>query len=147
MVIPPFGAAVAPYSIVFYSMHSFSEAQNPYAVRQPTPMKPSLIPGHYVMLPDDTLVCPRLAPNQMFDKNIQTEYHKALQAIFQMKSSHNSFYVQELGTGCTMSTSMDKRSVYMTAKVQNTNYQTTIKERLLEISGKYYEYVLLQQEL
>ncbi len=36
-----------------------------------------------------------------------------------------------------MSTSMDKKWVYLTTRVRNTNYQTTIKERLLEISGKY----------
>jgi hypothetical protein len=53
------------------------------------------------MLPDDTLVCPRLAPNQTFELNIQREYHKALQAIYQMGKSHNNFYVQELGYGCT----------------------------------------------
>jgi hypothetical protein len=111
MVIPPFGAAVTPYSSAFYAIHSFFEAQNPYAVRQPTPREPSLIPGHCVMLPDDTLVCPRLAPNKIFDKNIQTEYHKALQAIFQMKISHNSFYVQELGIGCAYYVNLNGQKV------------------------------------
>jgi hypothetical protein len=101
MVIPPFGAAVAPYAIRMYFITSFSEAPNPYAVRQPTPMEPSMIPGHCVMLPDDTLVIPRLAPNQIFDANIQKEYHQVLQAIYQMKGSHNNYYVQELGNGCT----------------------------------------------
>ncbi len=32
MVIPPFGAAVAPYAIRMFVIHSFSEAGNPYAV-------------------------------------------------------------------------------------------------------------------
>ncbi len=33
MVIPPYGAAVAPYSIVFYPICSFYYAENPYTVR------------------------------------------------------------------------------------------------------------------
>ncbi len=101
MVIPPFGAAVAPYAIQMYGIISLSEAHNSYAVRQPTPMEPSMIPGHCVMLSDDTLVIPRLAPNQRFDANIQKEYHQALQAIYQMNGSHNNYYVQELGNGTT----------------------------------------------
>ncbi len=28
-------------------------------------------------------------------------YHQALQAIYQMSGSHNNYYVQELGQGCT----------------------------------------------
>ncbi len=104
-------------------------------------MEPSLIPGHCVMLPDDTLVCPRLAPNQnkkIFDRNIQTEYHKALQAIFQMKNSHNSFYVQELGNGCTHYVDLNGQKVGVYDR-ESSKYELpmTIKERLLEISGKY----------
>jgi hypothetical protein len=101
MVIPPFGAAVAPYTIRMYPINSFFEVQNPYAVRQPTPMEPSLIPGHCVMLPDDTLVNPRLAHNQIFDAHFQKEYYQALQVIYQMDKAHNNYYVQKLGNGCT----------------------------------------------
>jgi hypothetical protein len=75
MVIPPFGAAVAPYTIRMFSILSFAEANNPYAVRQPTPMETSMFPGHSVMLPDDTLVIPRLALNQSFDAYTQKVYH------------------------------------------------------------------------
>ncbi len=99
MVIPPFGAAVAPYAMRMFVIHSFSEASNPYAVRQPTPMEIIMSPGHRVMLPDDTLVVPRLAPNQIFDAYTQKVYHQALIAIHQMCTSHNDYHVQELGQG------------------------------------------------
>ena len=101
MVIPPFGAAVAPYAIRMYNIQSFSEADHPYAVRQPTLMDISMVPGQIVMLPDDTLVMPRLAPNQAFDEYTQKVYHQALIAIHQMCTSHNDYFVQELGQGST----------------------------------------------
>jgi hypothetical protein len=138
MVIPPYGAAVSPYTILFYPVRSFYNAENPYTVRRTTPMEPSLIPGHCVMLPDDTLVSPRLAPNQIFDANIQREYHKALQAIYQMNKSHNNYYVQEQGNGCTHYVNLNGQKVGVSDhESSKSNYQTTIKERLLEISGKY----------
>ncbi len=58
-------------------------------------------PGHCVMIPDDTLVNPRLAPNQSFDASTQKVYHQALQAIYQMNGSHTNYYVQELGQEST----------------------------------------------
>ena len=101
MVIPPFGAAVAPYQIRMFTILNFSEVNNPYAVRESTPMEISMVPGQRIMLPDDTLVRPRLAPNEEFDAYTQKTYHQALLAIHQMSGSHNNFYVQELGQGCT----------------------------------------------
>jgi hypothetical protein len=64
-------------------------------------METSMSPGHSIMLPDDTLVIPRLAPNQSFDAYTQKVYHQVLLAIHQMIRSHNNYYVQELGQGCT----------------------------------------------
>ena len=88
VVIPPFGAAVAPYAIQLYKIQSFSEADHPYEVKQPTLMEISMVPGQIVMLPDDTLVMPRLAPNQAWDAYTQKVYHQALIAIHQMCRSH-----------------------------------------------------------
>ncbi len=99
MVIPPFGAAVVPYEIWMFTIDNFYEAQNPYAVRRPTPLERSRVPGHCVMLPDDTLVTPRLGPDQRFDGHTQKVYHMALQAIYQMDGSPTNFYIQEYGQG------------------------------------------------
>jgi hypothetical protein len=101
MVIPPFGAAVAPYQIRMFPIRCFSEAGNPYEVRKPTPVEISMSPGHSVMMPDDVLVLPRLSPNDSFDAYTQKAYHQALIAIHQMTGSHEQYYVQELGQGCT----------------------------------------------
>ncbi len=102
MVIPPFGAAVAPYSILrMFTIQNFLEVDNPYAVRQPTLMEISMSPGQIVMLHDDTLVLPRLAPNQAWDMYTQKVFHQALVAIHQMCRTHNNYYVQEPGQGST----------------------------------------------
>ncbi len=84
-----------------FHIQSFSEADHPYAVRQPTQMEISMVPGQIVMLPDDTLVMPRLAPNQAWDIYTQKVYHQALIAIHQMCRSHKDYYVQEPGQGST----------------------------------------------
>ncbi len=52
-------------------------------------------PGHIIMLPDDTLVGPRLGPDQIFDATTQKVYHQALQAIHHMNTSPMNYCVQE----------------------------------------------------
>ncbi len=111
MVIPPFGAAVAPYAIQLYPIQSFDEANNPYEVRRPTLMDISMVPGQLVMVPDDTLVMPRLAPNQAWDAYTQKVYHQALIAIHQMCRSHMDYFVQEQGQGSTFFVNLNGQKV------------------------------------
>ena len=116
MVIPPFGAAVAPYAIQLYPMQSFFEANHPYEVRPPTLMEISMVPGQLVMVPDDTLVMPRLAPNQAWDAYTQKVYHQALIAIHQMCRSHMDYFVQEQGQGSTFFVNLNGQKVGVYAK-------------------------------
>ena len=95
LVILTFGTAVRPNAVEMYTIQSFYEASNPYCVRKRTPTEPSMSPGQIVTLPDDTLVIPRLQPNQRLDFDTQLIYHQALKAIHQMNGSHIHYYVQE----------------------------------------------------
>ena len=116
MAIPPFGAATAPYAIQMFTIYSFIEAGNPYAVRHPTAMEISMIPGRLVNLPDDTLVMPRLAPNQNWDAYTQQVYHKALLAIHQMCTSHNDYYIQEQVRGTCHFVNLSGQKVGLSAR-------------------------------
>jgi hypothetical protein len=147
MVIPPFGAAVVPNAIRMFSINSFTEAQNPYAVRRPTPMEPSMSPGHCVMLPDDTLVRPRLRPDQIFDANTQKVYHQALQAIYQMNGSHTNYYVQEQSQGLTYFVNLKGEKVGVYSHGNSKYYLPDDEQKASLVTfGKYLGYVLLQQE-
>jgi hypothetical protein len=52
-------------------------------------------PGHIIMIPDKTLVRPRLGLDQGFDLTTQKVYHQALQAIHHMNTSSMNYCVQE----------------------------------------------------
>jgi hypothetical protein len=99
MVIPPFGAAIAPYAIVMFTINSLEDAGNPYHVRPPTPIKRSMSPGQIIMMPDDTLIVPRLRPDQRFDRDTLKMYHQALQAIHHVNTSPINYCVQECTHG------------------------------------------------
>jgi hypothetical protein len=95
MVIPPFGAAIAPCAIVMFTINSLKEAGNPYLVWSPAPMERSMLPGHIIMIPDDTLIAPRLRPDQGFDHDTQKMYHQALQAIHHVNTSPMNYCIEQ----------------------------------------------------
>ena len=110
-------------------------------------MEPSMSPGHCVMISDDTLVIPRLAPHQIFDANTQKVYHQALIAIHQMSGSHNNYYVQELGQGCTHYVNLKGQKVGVYAH-GNLLYDLLADEQRASLGDfwKVLRVVLLQQE-